>query len=117
MSLLLNYLTIMGKATCNTATRPELTDSRRVLLVMNSKESTKLRDLNTQRIDTAYTEIHRSLRRQMFAQAGGAASGIPQHLTMADYTLSFSCIHDMTPICFDPDFDLPEQPVAEGSAD
>ena len=50
----------------------------------------------------------------MFAQAGGAANGNPQHLTMADYTLSFSCVHDTTPIFLDPDFDLPEQPVGEG---
>jgi len=61
---------------------------------------------DSQRIDTAYTELHRSLRRQMFAQAGASAYGVPQQLTMADYSLSFSCIHDTTPIVFDLDFDL-----------
>ena len=101
MSVLLNYLTIVGVAACNTTIRPYLTDSRKVLLAMDSYDNMVLKDLNTQRIDNAYTEIHRSLRRQMFEQAGGAAHGNLQRLTMADYTLSFTCTHDTTPIVHD----------------
>lgn len=106
MPVILNHLTIMGVATCNIAQRPELTDSRTVLLVMNR---TGLRNLNTKRIDDAYAKLHRSLRRQMFRQAGRSAYGSPQRLTMADYTVSFTCIHETTPIVYSPD--RPEQPV------
>ena len=98
MNLLLNYLLIVGVATCNTAVRPNLRVSRSVLLVMNSEGNTALQDLNTQRIDKAYTEIHRGLGRLMFEQAGGVTHGSPQALTMADYTLSFTCMHDPSPI-------------------
>ena len=113
MSVLLNYLTIVGVAKCNIASRPDLTHSTQILLVMNSIESTALRNLNTKRIDDAYVQIHRELRRQMFQQAGGSAYGSPQHLTMADYTISFTCDHDTTPIVHDPDIELPEQPIVE----
>jgi hypothetical protein len=110
MSVLLNYLTIVGVAKCNIAPRPDLTYSTQILLVMNSIESTALRNLNTKRIDDAYVQIHRELRRQMFKQAGGSAYGSPQHLTMADYTIYFTCHHDPTPIVHDPDIELPELP-------
>jgi hypothetical protein len=108
MSVILNYLTIMGTATCNIAPRPELTDSCNVLLVMNCAHSTDLRNLNTKRIDDAYAKLHRSLRRQMFRQAGRSTYGDPQRLTMADYTVSFTSIHDTTPIVQGPDIEQPE---------
>ena len=113
MSVLLNYLTIVGVAKCNIAARPDLTHSTQILLVMNSRKSIDLRNLNTKRIDEAFVQIHRELRRQMFEQAGSSAYGSPQHLTMADYTIYFTCDHNTTPIVHDPDIELPEQPVAE----
>ena len=113
MSVLLNSLTIVGVAKCNIAARPDLTHSTQILLVMNSRKSIDLRNLNTKRIDEAFVQIHRELRRQMFEQAGSSAYGSPQHLTMADYTIYFTCDHNTTPIVHDPDIELPEQPVAE----
>jgi len=113
MSVILNHLSIMGFATCNTEQRPELTDSRNVLLVMNSINSTEPRNLNTKRIDKAYAELHRSLRRQMFRQAGTSSYGNPRRLTLADYTVSFTCIHDTMPIVYDQDVDRPERPEPE----
>ena len=113
MSVLLNYLTIVGVAKCNIPPRPDLTHSTQILLVMDSKKSTALMNFNTKRIDEAYVQIHRELRRQMFEQAGSTAYGSPQHLTMADYTIYFTCDHNTTPIVHDPDIELPEQPVAE----
>ena len=113
MSVLLNYLTIVGVAKCNIPPRPDLTHSTQILLVMDSKKSTALMNFNTKRIDDAYIQVHRELRRQMFEQAGSAAYGSPQHLTMADYTISFTCAHDSTPVVHNPDIELPEQPLAE----
>ena len=115
MSVLLNYLTIVGVAKCNIAARPDLTHSTQILLVMNTIDL-RIQEshyLNTKRIDEAYVQIHRELRRQMFEQAGSTAYGSPQHLTMADYTIYFTCDHNTTPIVHDPDIELPEQPVAE----
>ena len=112
MSVILNYLNIMGFATCNIEQRPELTDSRNVLLVMNRLSSTGPRNINTKRIDKAYAELHRSLRRQMFRQAGTSSYGNPRRLTLADYTVSFTCIHDTTPLVYEPD--RLEQQEAEG---
>ena len=113
MSVILNYLTIVGVAKCNIAPRPDLTHSTQILLVMNSIQSVDLRNLNTKRIDEAYVRIHRELRRQMFEQAGSSAYGSPQHLTMADYIIYFTCNHDITPIVHGPDIELPEQPLIE----
>ena len=112
MSVILNYLTIMGLATCNLAALPKLTDYRTILVVMNRLSSTGPRNINTKRIDKAYAELHRSLRRQMFRQAGTSSYGNPRRLTLADYTVSFTCIHDTTPLVYEPD--RPEQQEAEG---
>ena len=94
---------------CSTAIRPPLNASRKILLVMNSMENTEYSNLNTKRIDNAYTEIHRDLRRQMFKQAGGSSYGNPQQLTMADYAISFVCMHDKTPIVQFMDMKMPER--------
>ena len=100
MLVLQNHLTIMGVATCNVAALPELTASRSIVLV------TEPRNLNTKRIDDTYVALHKSLRRQMFRQAGGY--GTPQRLTIADYTVSFTCIHDTTPYVHETDIDRQE---------
>ena len=100
MPVILNHLTIMGVATCNIAQRPELTDSRTVLLVMNR---TGLRNLNTKRIDDAYAKLHRSLRRQMFRQAGivrSSAQGILQ--------MRFQAGEQMSPVVVEGCFRAPK---------
>ena len=110
--LLLNRLIIVGVAVCSG--REEVRETRTVLLVMNSDGDTKLKDLNRDRLDKAYTEIHRGLRAKMYEQAGGAASGSPQRLTMEDYTISFTCKQETTPIVYDPLMELMESLYDEG---
>jgi hypothetical protein len=75
MSVILNYVTIMGLATCNVAQRPELTDSSYVLLVMNSINSTELRNLNTKRMRIIKcglnTAVHNDTSKQFFKDLVG----------------------------------------------
>ena len=109
-AVLLNRLTIVAVATHNAGELPPLADSRTVQLIMNSSMSIDRRNLNTERIDNAYVELHWSLRHQMYTQAGGPAHGTPQRLTLGNYTLSFTCEHDTTPIFYNTD-----EGSAEGS--
>ncbi len=99
---LLNRLIISGIAT---GLGHAIHAERSVLLCMNALGKPNLMQMNTDRLDEAYAEIHKELRKAMTERAGGAVMNPgdvngTQRLTMCEFSVVVTCRQDLTPIVY-----------------
>jgi hypothetical protein len=100
--ILLNRLIITGIAT---GLEHEIRAEREVLLCMNAMGKPNMMQMNTDRLDKAYSELHKELRKKMAEHAGGGVvnpgdpSGI-QRLTMCEFAVTVTCKQNTTPIVY-----------------
>ncbi len=100
---LLNRLIIYGIAT---GLGHEIRAERTVLLCMNALSKPNLMQMNTDRLDKAYAEIHKELRKAMAEKSGGAVTNPgdvngTQRLTMCEFSVVVTCRQDLTPIVYE----------------
>lgn len=103
MAVLLNRLTIIAVAS---GLEHEIKAERTILLCMNALGNPSLMQMNTDRLDKAYAEVHKELRKGMAEKAGGSVinagdKSSRQRLTMCEFTTTVTCKQDTADIVWE----------------